>query len=225
MEVVTRGAHADTGAAGAEMDADAATHRERRTGAGGSVLRLGPGFWSGVVEALLVPLAFTALGLLWWALAERAGPAAPPYAPPMRDAGAPGETWLIDGFNVVQVALLGGRDRSAWWSAAQRAELLSRAETFEDPHVSLFVVFDGERPATPGERAGRIQPVFAPCADDWMLDRVRGAEDPRAVVLVTADRRLAGRARHHGARVVSPGAFLARCRPPSGGSGTLDGQT
>ena len=34
-------------------------------------------------------------------------------------------------------------------------------------------------------------------------------------VVVTADRRLASRARHHGATVVTPGEFLARAAQPT----------
>lgn len=166
------------------------------------------GFWPGVAEALWVPVAFIALGLAWWGAVERAAPPPPLYASVV-DGQA--ETWLIDGFNVVQVSLLGGRDRSGWWGAARRDELLARAETFEDPDASLLVVFDGAREPSPDAQSRRVRPVFAPCADDWLLDRVRRARDPGAVVVVTADRRLAGRVRHHGARVVSPGAFLARC--------------
>jgi hypothetical protein len=37
---------------------------------------------------------------------------------------------------------------------------------------------------------------------------------PERVPVVTADRQLAGRARHRGAEVVSPLRFLARCEPP-----------
>jgi hypothetical protein len=53
--------------------------------------------------------------------------------------------------------------------------------------------------------------VFAPSADDWLLARVRAAENPGRIAVVTADRRLAERARRRGARVVGPGEFLRRC--------------
>lgn len=192
-------------------------------GGRGGARTAGGGFWSGVLEALLVPLAFVLLGLSWWGVVEGARPAPSPYADPMGRGRVPAETWLIDGFNVVQVALLGGRDRSGWWGAPQRAELLSRAEAFEDPDASVVVVFDGARDVEPDGRPGRVQPVFAPSADEWLLDRVRRAEDPGALVVVTADRRLAGRARHHGARIVSPGAFLARCGRSATAGAALDG--
>jgi rRNA-processing protein FCF1 len=45
-----------------------------------------------------------------------------------------------------------------------------------------------------------------------LLREVREAEDPAHLAVVTADRRLAERARQRGARVVAPTAFLARCR-------------
>ena len=105
------------------------------------------GFWHGMAEALLLPLAFTALGLAWYGPLERAASAPASYPDLVRDpdreedAGrgqdadgmrAAPETWLVDGFNVVQVALLGGRDRSEWWRAPQRAELLARAADFAD---------------------------------------------------------------------------------------------
>jgi rRNA-processing protein FCF1 len=56
-----------------------------------------------------------------------------------------------------------------------------------------------------------LVPVFAPSADDWLLARVREEDDPTRVVVVTADRKVAGRARQRGARVVSPRDFLERC--------------
>ena len=184
-----------------------------------------PGFLYGVAEALLLPLAFTALGLAWYGPLERAASAPASYPDLVRDtdraedAGhgqdadqpqAAPETWLVDGFNVVQVALLGGRDRNEWWRAPQREELLARAADFEALEVTVFVVFDGEREA-PDPVGGRVRPVFTPSADEWLVTRVRQSPEPGQLVVVTADRRLAGRVRHHGARVVSPGEFLGRC--------------
>ncbi len=73
------------------------------------------------------------------------------------------------------------------------------------------MVFDGADPA--GDRLDGPGPrtIYAASADDWLIGRVRSAEDPGRLSVVTADRRLAGRARQHGARVVSPGEFLSRC--------------
>ena len=135
-----------------------------------------------------------------------------------RDASAAQEeeprVWLVDGFNVLCAAVLGGRDRAEWWSEPRRTELLERAATFDDPSAEVWVVFDGARPpvepSTPSA-SQRVREVFAPSADEWLLARVRRVERPAGLAVVTADRRVAARARRRGARVVSPPAFLARC--------------
>jgi predicted RNA-binding protein with PIN domain len=125
-----------------------------------------------------------------------------------------GQLWLVDGFNVVQVSLLRGRPREQWWSAGRRAELLGLAEGFQGGADRLCIVFDGPRPPQPVSLGSdsALQVVFSPSADEWMLTRLTEAPDPAQVVVVTADRKLAARARHRGATVVSPRAFLARCR-------------
>jgi hypothetical protein len=112
----------------------------------------------------------------------------------------------------VQAGLLGGRDREDWWAAPRRAELLERVAGFDDPAADVWVVFDG--PSTHVEAIGgspNTRRVFTPCADEWLVARVRTSADPERLTVVTADRRLAGRARHRGARVVSPREFLNRC--------------
>ena len=118
--------------------------------------------------------------------------------------------WLVDGYNVLHAAVLGGRDRSEWWSASRRRELLERVSGFA-ADAEVWIVFDG-----PDDLGAAAEPlgsrcVFATSADDWLVDRVGRAEDPSAIAVVTADRKVAGRARSRGARVVSPRDFLARC--------------
>ncbi|MEZ4215799.1 MAG: NYN domain-containing protein [Myxococcota bacterium] len=221
-------------------------------------------------EAAGVVLAVVAFGLglaLWLGPARLSGAAYPAPAmtpsdsssgslPPSLSAGAPSpaepavEEWLVDGFNLLHAVLLGGEERSSWWTAAARERVLvaveeaTRAEPCAAADVtpggarapdgavreggasdgppsaaSVWVVFDGSRspaaaPSTPGTESvaagGRLQSVFAPSADDWLVRRVKQARDPARVVVVTADRKLANRARHHGARVLSPREFLAR---------------
>ena len=64
-------------------------------------------------------------------------------------------------------------------------------------------------PETDAEGAGpRI--VFTPSADDWIHQRARRAIGPVPLV-VTADRKLARRCRRVGARIMSPGDFIAAC--------------
>lgn len=177
---------------------------------------------------------FVAAGVAWHA-AERvladAGDAreAAPYAPRAMpeneapeieadDAAPPDEPriWLVDGYNVLHAGVLRGRDRREWWSAASQARLLAVVETFDDPHAEIWVVFDDARPGS-GERCAvpeagcRARVAFAPSADDWLVKRVRTAERPGELAVVTADRQVRERSRHRGARVVSPLAFLARC--------------
>ncbi|MCC6640845.1 MAG: NYN domain-containing protein, partial [Deltaproteobacteria bacterium] len=57
----------------------------------------------------------------------------------------------------------------------------------------------------------QVKLVFAPSADDWLVRRVRTAEAPERIAVVTGDRQVQGRVRHAGGRIVSPRAFLARC--------------
>ena len=138
--------------------------------------------------------------------------------------GEPTHRWLVDGFNVLHVGILRGRTRGRWWREDGRAQLLERVQAFDEPGSELWIAFDGPRPvagdgesekAADGgfERVGLARVVFAPSADDWLLREVRRAEPGEALTLVTADRKVADRGRHHGARIVAPKAFLALCGP------------
>jgi predicted RNA-binding protein with PIN domain len=168
-------------------------------------------FWLGAVQTGTVVAGVLAFGLAWAGAAGLARPG--PYTPaPMSD-----ERWLVDGFNVLHAGVLRGNDRRGWWREEVRARLLERVAAFEDGAAELWVVFDGPGPGAAAERESeRPRVVFAPSADEWLLEAVRDAPDPASVVLVTADRQLADRARHRGARVVSPRAFLARCGVEAG---------
>ena len=153
-------------------------------------------------------------------MAEHAEPTTPP---------AEITEWLVDGYNAMHAVLLGGADRAAFWTAARREELISRIERFSglrgpgapgavptpdrDSTTRVTVVFDGRRPRPAGADAQTIAQRFEPSADDWIVRRVRGAETPGALGVVTSDRQVAGRCQHAGARVVSPRQFLAWCRP------------
>ena len=172
------------------------------------------GFLAGALEALTLVTGFVLAGVAWAALEARARAPEPPYPPVLveeqdrRDSGAEPVVWLIDGFNVLHAGVLRGRDRHEWWTQPRRDALLRVVASFDEPAAEVLVVFDGREP--PGEE-NAANVVFAPSADDWLLDRVRAAAEPARLVVVTGDRQLADRVRHRGARVVSPRQFLARC--------------
>lgn len=119
--------------------------------------------------------------------------------------------WLVDGYNVLNAILLGGEDRSGWWREPARRRLIDRAERLPRECGQAWLVFDGDQP-TPGPEpdAAGLRIVFTPSADDWIHQRVRRSAGP-APLVVTADRKLAKRCRRAGARIVSPGEFVAMC--------------
>jgi hypothetical protein len=127
--------------------------------------------------------------------------------------------WLVDGFNVLHAVVLGGRDRADWWTEGRRAEVVALASGLAGA-AEVWVVFDGsEERCGESLEPGGVHQVFAPSADDWLLERVKASADPSRVVVVTADRALVGRLERCGSRVVSPAAFASRCRPaPRAGS-------
>lgn len=170
----------------------------------------------GLLESAGVVAAVLAFGL-GWAGAGRS--LAPPASYTAIVSEAPQEEgavrWLVDGFNVLHAGVLRGNDRRGWWREEMRARLLDRVAGFEEKEAELWVVFDGQGPGGDAERESEWpRVVFAPSADEWLLDAVRDAEDPSRLVVVTADRQLADRLRHRGARIVSPRTFLARCAAP-----------
>jgi hypothetical protein len=181
-------------------------------------------FSRGVIETLVIVAGFVGVGLFGAGVAGRAvrdveAPAPPGVAPAlpylrasMEEASPQPTVWLVDGFNALHVALLRGRERTAWWTRERREELLARVRGFDDPAAEVWVVFDGPHPASDpeGTAAARPRVAFARSADEWLLRRVREGT-AGAFVVVTADRPLADKARARGARVMSPHDFLARC--------------
>jgi predicted RNA-binding protein with PIN domain len=192
----------------------------------GSGSELGGGawgeFWSEAGGALAIVALFVALGL---GAAGLAGGAYPSGAmgedtelEREMDAGAAEapRLWLVDGFNVLHAAVLKGRDRQEWWRGPARARVLDLAGALPDSGVEIVVVFDGDDPDEAAELPPRVQQVFAPSADDWLVRRVKALPRGAPVTVVTADRQLAARARHHGAEIVSPRSFAERCRSSAG---------
>jgi predicted RNA-binding protein with PIN domain len=176
-------------------------------------------FWSEAGGALALVGLFVAVGLGAATLARGYPPAVvndgPREEAPLagdRASGAEGHLWLVDGFNVLHAAVLKGRDRREWWRGPARARVLALAGGLPDADAEIVVVFDGEDPDEAPELPPRVRQVFAPSADDWLVRRVKQTPLGAAVTVVTADRQLADRVRHHGAEIVSPRAFAARCR-------------
>jgi len=167
--------------------------------------------WRGGLETAGVLAAFLGFGLAWAALEHESEGTPKPYAPGrIEEAPRPVPVWLVDGYNVLCAGLLGGHDRSDWWSEARREQLLALLERFDETNAEIWVVFDGARETSgASECKGRVRWVFAASADEWLVQQVRAHAQ---VAVVTADRKLAGRARHRGARVVSPREFLRHCR-------------
>lgn len=174
--------------------------------------------WSRFGREIAVTLAigagFVAAGLAWAAaesdFRDRDEACAPiVYASSPMTCREP-TIWLVDGYNVLHAGVLGGKDRSQWWTESRRRELLERVFGF-DADAQIWIVFDGSDDSGAAAESRGPHCVFADSADAWLVDRVRRAEDPAAIAVVTADRQVAGRARGRGARIVSPRDFLARC--------------
>jgi predicted RNA-binding protein with PIN domain len=204
-------------------------HAPTDTQAPGSGLPSNLFFLAGVGRTVSLVALFVLGGVAAAALAG--APLRPdPYPLPLMgeagEAGEAGETdeprvWLVDGFNTLHVALLGGESREGWWRGTARERLLDRVRHFDARGAELWVVFDGSHPVEAAATADAAHVIFAPSADEWLLRRIAHAPDPSALAVVTSDRSLAERARRRGARVVSPGAFLARCpAPDAAGGGT-----
>ena len=178
----------------------------------------GSDFWSESGGALALVALFVVVGLGGAALGSRPYSSAGMTDPIDAEIGDeyldPEEQrlWLVDGFNVLHAAVLKGRDRKEWWREPARARVLDLAGGLPDARAEIVVVFDGEDPDDASELPPRVQQVFAPSADDWLVRRVKQTPRGEPVTVVTADRQLANRARHHGAEIVSPRTFAARCR-------------
>ncbi|MBK7949976.1 MAG: NYN domain-containing protein [Deltaproteobacteria bacterium] len=144
-------------------------------------------------------------------------------------------TILVDGFNVLHTVLLAGARDSAWWGRAARERLLERVAGWPVAEDDLWVAFDGMQPAwsvlaiafagaSAGGRARGpiIHSLFVDSADDWIVRRARRAEAPERTVVVSADRKVAGRARSAGCLVWTPWDFIAGCDAAAAGSAVAE---
>jgi predicted RNA-binding protein with PIN domain len=129
--------------------------------------------------------------------------------------------WLVDGYNVLRVSLAPDDD-PRWWSAERRSLLitlagrLSNANSHESSQREICLVFDGRHlpAAEEGEPIADdgLRVVFAPSADDWIVETLKRRRDEfDEIRVVTADRALANRARSRGAEVVPTNHFIDLC--------------
>ncbi|MBS1105006.1 MAG: YacP-like domain [Deltaproteobacteria bacterium] len=169
----------------------------------------------GVIAAFVALALGTSVALRWLGVEA---PSSAYLQSTVSDSTTPAEPrptlWLVDGFNMLHVVLLHGESRKSWWQSRGRERVVALARAFDAPDAEVVVVFDGSQPPSADEMGDAAGPrvIFAAPADDWLLTAVRSAPDPACVAVVTADRRLAARARHRGAQVVAPGTFAQRCR-------------
>jgi predicted RNA-binding protein with PIN domain len=130
--------------------------------------------------------------------------------------------WLVDGYNALHCSPFLANVSSGqkpFWSNTMRERLVTLARRFPDRDAEIWLVFDGSRPAEDPERGDRprVRLEFSPSADDWIVKRVRGEPSPATLAVVSGDRQLTGRARHHGAAVVSPRLFIEHCQANEAG--------
>ena len=115
--------------------------------------------------------------------------------------------YLLDGNNLI--GLVRGSARP---SEEERAALVAEiADRLRRTRARATLFFDGPaggRPAALGSLT--VRTATGESADDAILREIRKSRAPGELIVVTADRELAGRARAAGARVTPPADFFAR---------------
>lgn len=74
----------------------------------------------------------------------------------------------------------------------------------------------GQGRAGESRRGPTVYCLFVESADDWIVRRARRTERPEQTVVVSADRKVAGRARSAGVEVMSPWDFVSQCATDPG---------
>ena len=125
-----------------------------------------------------------------------------------------GPILIIDGFNVLHAVVLVGRDRAGWWQPAAQRRLVERVEQLTLSYPTIWIVFDrrpstSEVPEDVTSNDPRIRIVYAPSADDWIVQEVERLTPQHSVTVVTADRPLRERVRHVGGSLLSPLALFS----------------
>jgi predicted RNA-binding protein with PIN domain len=130
--------------------------------------------------------------------------------------GAQVDVMVVDGANVV------GSRPDGWWSDRPGAAARLHAQLLDAPTLAqrVVLVLEGRaRVGVPEAVTGALQVVHAPGeGDDTMVEEVeRATTAGRTVAVVTADRGLAARVEHLGARRLRPGWLLNHLERPSPG--------
>jgi hypothetical protein len=115
------------------------------------------------------------------------------------------------GSDEIWVAFDGARPGTSLWIEPTRA---SRTESGEEPREPIGG--ESSLELRPILRGPTVQAVFVESADDWIVRRARRATHPESMIVVSADRKVAGRARSAGCSILTPWAFIARCPDDQG---------
>ena len=116
---------------------------------------------------------------------------------------------VVDAMNVI------GCRPDGWW-ADRGGALIRLVEGLIDAGVPALVVADGAPvPSLPAGSHGPVELAYASrrgpnAADELIAQKVAAMDDPSGATVVTSDRDLARRVRHHGAVVVGARAVRDR---------------
>ncbi len=122
----------------------------------------------------------------------------------------PEVTYYFDGYNVLHAVLLGHDRDVSWWHRDFQLRVVSWVEQLlNNPPLNVAlatVVFDAENPPSDEERvqSSSLSIVYAPNADDWIVQECANTSGTSAPWVVTADRALTDRVKALGARVIKP---------------------
>jgi predicted RNA-binding protein with PIN domain len=123
---------------------------------------------------------------------------------------------LIDGYNLLHASRRTDHDWTRLDLEDGRAAILSFLASHRRPaREPITVVFDGagERMPHSPSRVHGVEVVFSPPgvkADEVIVDMVRGAPNPKSLLVVTDDRGIQDQVKVTGAKIVGSLGFLAR---------------
>lgn len=115
--------------------------------------------------------------------------------------------YYLDGNNLIGIA----RRRSRPTEGDRQALISELCDRLRRTRARAVLFFDGESPAAATDLGSlSIRSSAGRSADERILQEIARSPSPGDIVLVTADRELARRARDAGARTLAPGEFWSR---------------